>query len=96
MSKTKNYETSFAERCQQTAEKIGLVLMASAAVFGSVELTDSREKVVLNQSPLTLVPISNTISNPNDILRREKEDDSPLHYISYGTSLRTVSRTGKQ
>lgn len=89
MSKT---NTTLTDQIQDVAAKAGLILMASAAVLGMVEMSDGREKVVLVRPTLAFAPVAN--SN-NDSQRREREEEASSHYISYGTAMRTPSRTGK-
>ena len=89
MSKT---NTTLTDQIQDVAAKAGLILMASAAVLGMVEMTDGREKVVLVRPSLAFAPVA---SSSNDSQRREREEEASSHYISYGTAMRTPSRTGK-
>lgn len=96
MSKINNYEQNFTDRLQDAAAKAGLVLMASAALLGTVEMTDGREKAVLLQPAMTFAPVSDLSHSPNDMQRREREEEAGNHYVSYGTTMRTPSRTGKQ
>lgn len=96
MSKTNSYKTLLTDEAQKLATQIGLVLMASAAMLGTVELSDGREKVVLPQPAMVFAPVSDISRNPNDMQRREREEEAGNHYISYGTAMRTPSRTGKQ
>lgn len=95
MSKTNNYKQTVTDRLQDVAAKAGLVLMASAAMLGTIELTDGREKVVLPQPALAFAPVSDVSRNPNDMQRREREEEASNHYVSYGTAMRTPSRAGK-
>lgn len=67
--------------------------MASAAVIGTVELTDGREKVVLVRPTMAFAPVS---SSGTDTLRREREEEAGSHYITYGTAIRTATHSGKK
>jgi hypothetical protein len=90
MSKT---NITLADKIQDVAAKAGLLLMASAAVIGTVELTDGREKVVLVRPAMAFAPIS---SSGTDTLRREREEEAGSHYITYGTAIRTATHSGKK
>jgi hypothetical protein len=93
MSKTNIEKLNFVDRVQDVAAKAGLLLMASAAVIGTVELTDGREKVVLVRPTMAFAPVS---SNGTDTLRREREEEAGSHYITYGTAIRTATHSGKK
>lgn len=90
MSKT---NTTLTDKIQDVATKAGLLLMASAAVLGTVELTDGREKVVLVRPTMAFAPVSNS---SNDTLRREREEEASSHYVTYGTAIRTANHSGKK
>ena len=96
MEKIKTIEKLLSDEAQQAAAKLGLVLMASAAVLGMVELSDGREKVVLSRPATVFAPINNQIGDGMDTQRREKEEESSSHYVTYGTAIRTPSRTGRR
>lgn len=96
MLKTKNYKVHLTDEVQQFAAKAGLLLMASAAVLGMVELSDGREKVILTRPSAVFAPINNQIGQGTDTQRREKEEEASSHYVTYGTAIRTPSHTGKK
>lgn len=90
-------EKFLTDQFQTSAAKIGLVLMASAAMLSSVEMSDGRERVVLVQPGLAFAPVENKVNNPDTNLRQERNEETGTHYVSYGTLMRTQSRAaGKQ
>lgn len=94
MSKQKQ---SPIEQMQDIAAKAGLVLMASAAMLGMVELTDGKEKILPVSRPAFAFAGDNLQNNsPNDVQRRDREEEASSHYVTYGTAIRTPSRTGKR
>lgn len=96
MSKTNSYKTLLTDEVQKLAATFGLILMAAAAVLGMVELTDGRERVVLTRPATVFAPINNQIGEGTDSQRREKEEEASSHYVTYGTAIRTPSRTGRR
>src|SRR4051812_23020204 len=96
MEKIKTIENLLSDEAQQFAAKAGLVLMASAAILGMVELSNGREKAVLSRPAMVFAPINSQVGNGTDTQRREKKEEASSHYVTYGTAIRTPSRTGKQ
>jgi hypothetical protein len=87
--KKQNIQDSLADVAQQ----LGMVLMATAATVGMLELPDhpNSRLIVPNQPALVAV----TAEEGNNPLRREREETAP-HHISYSETQRTPGRTGKQ
>lgn len=74
--------------------QIGIVLMTAAAVTGVVDPSGhDRAKIILPNQPAFVFAENSEDTNP---IRREKENESPHQFISYGVSQRTPGRTGKQ
>jgi len=96
MEKIKTVEKLLSDEAQQFAAQAGLILMASAAVLGMVELSDGREKVILTRPSAVFAPINNQIGQGTDTQRREKEEEASSHYVTYGTAIKTPSHTGKK
>lgn len=96
MNKTKMIQNLLTDQFQSTAAKIGLVLMTGAALVSSVEMTDGHDKRIVLQPAPALNPIEDKVSNPDNNMRQERNEETGTHYVSYGTLMRTASRTGKQ
>lgn len=99
MSKTNIEKSTATADLQDIAQKAGLYLMAAATVIGIAEITDRPEKVLPTLQPAYAFAGENEqMTGPNDAmrLRREREEEAGAHAVSYGISMRTPSRTGKQ
>jgi hypothetical protein len=96
MSKTKtNITTITAGHLNQLTARIGMTLMAAAAVAGMLELpTHPNNRVVLPGQPI--MAMTNEDSELNSPIRREREEESAPHFISYAITQRTVSRASRR
>ena len=94
MSKSKIL-TRTSEKYAQLAERAGLWLMALAAMTGMLELPNrpNNRIVVPGQPTLALASENSELNNP---IRRDKEEESALQYISYRVTQRTHARASKK
>lgn len=81
------------EQSKDLIQPMGMLLMTAATVFGMVEVPDHIGRAVLPSQPILAVAGQN--GDDNSPMRREKDEVS-THYISYGVTQRTPSRTGRQ
>jgi hypothetical protein len=83
------------QKLTDAAAQSGILLMATAATLGMLELPDNPDKrVIVPSRPVFAFAGENTQSDTDNTLRREREEAGP-HYISYSVSQRTPSRHGK-
>lgn len=98
MSKNKNILQPIVDQAQETVNALALVTMMGAAVLGTVELAETRERVVIPAH--SNVPFSNvyeqTPVTTDHTLRREKENEVGAHGSLHTVYARTQSRAGKQ
>jgi hypothetical protein len=94
MSKTKNNQ--IADKLGEVGLQAGIVLMATAATIGLLDLPDQPDKrvIVPNQPHFAFATENNGDSNTDNTLRREREEAGP-HYISYSVAQRTPGRHGR-
>jgi len=91
MSKTKTIQNKITDAAAQS----GMLLMATAATLGMLELPDHPDKrVIVPSRPVFAFADENTQTGTDNTLRREREEAGP-HYISYSVSQRTPGRHGK-
>lgn len=97
MPKTNIIEKS-ADVLLRAAQDTALGMMAIAATFSVLELPDRQPvKVVLPSQP-NLAPVTANVENSelnDNALRREREEETGPHFISYSVSQRTPGRAGK-
>lgn len=92
-----NIQNDAKQALNNFATSAGLLLMTAAATTLMLEVPEHPDKsAVLTAQPVYSAPgqIAEHGTNPNSEMRREREETGP-HYISYGNSQRTPSRTGK-
>ena len=96
MPKTKtNITTTAIENLNHLANQLGMTLMAAAAVAGMLELPNHpNNRVVLPGQPI--LALANEDSELNNPIRREREEESAPHFISYAVTQRTVSRASRK
>jgi hypothetical protein len=82
---------SVQENLPEVAQNLGLVAMTSAVALATVTETSERRAIIPTQSNI----IRNIESETSNPIRREKENESPHQFISYGTFQRTPARAGK-
>lgn len=93
MSETNKNINTTARTLGELGQQIGLVLMATAATVGMLELPDHMNaKIALPNQPVFARVTEN--GENNNPLRREREETAP-HFISYSVAQRTPSRSGK-
>jgi hypothetical protein len=93
-TKTKN--NKIINNLSQTIKATGVVMMAAAVTLGLVELPQEEEKrraVVPARAVFAFAGETNN-DQGGSTLRREREESGP-HYISYGVTQRSPSRTGR-
>lgn len=93
-NKTKT--STIQQRLADVATQSGMLLMATAATIGMLELPEQPDKrVVVPHQPAFAFATENSDNKLQDnSLRREREETGP-HYISYSVAQRTPGRTGK-
>jgi len=79
------------ESLPEVAQNLGLVAMTSAVALATVADTGERRAILPTQASI----IKNIDSEVNNPIRREKENESPHQFISFGTFQRTPARAGK-
>jgi hypothetical protein len=68
--------------------------MAGAATLGMLELPDHPNRVALTLQPVyTSINESPELNNP---LRREREEETAAHFLSYGVVQRSHATAGKK
>jgi hypothetical protein len=95
-TKTKKTKTP-TETLVDLTQQAGLLLMTAAVTIGMVELPEhaNNKIIVPNQPSFAFANNNSGEANPNNPLRREREEAGP-HYISYNIAQRTPGRTGKR
>jgi hypothetical protein len=83
------------QKLADVAAQSGMLLMATAATFGMLELPDHPDKrVIVPTRPVFAFADESAPTGSDNTLRREREEAGP-HYISYSVSQRTPGRSGK-
>lgn len=97
MSKTQtDIQKTASVALSQIATSTGVLLMTAATTLGLVDVPAHPDKraIVPNQPAFSFANDTAQQEAEGNQLRREREETGP-HYVSYGISQRTPSRTGK-
>jgi hypothetical protein len=98
-TKTKNNKIktkTAADKLSQAGSQLGVMLMTAAVTLGMLELPEHpNSRVVVPGQPAFVFAENSGDANPNNPIRREREEETGPHYISYSVAERTPSRTGK-
>jgi hypothetical protein len=82
---------SVQDNLPEVAQSLGLVAMTSAVALSTVSDGVERRAILPSQANI----IRNIEAEENNPVRREKENESPHQFISFGTFQRTPARAGK-
>jgi hypothetical protein len=82
---------SVQDNLPEVAQSLGLVAMTSAVALSTVSDGVERRAILPSQANI----IRNLEAEENNPVRREKENESPHQFISFGTFQRTPARAGK-
>ena len=91
MSQNKNILTTDA--MGDAARTVGMLMMTAAVTLSTFATSDDRNRAVVPNQPSLVRAIDDTdAANP---IRREREEETAPHFISFGTLQRTAARSGK-
>lgn len=94
MLKQKSIIETATDNFSEVGQKVGLVLMAAAAVTGMLELPNhENSKIIVPNQPAFAFAGNNNDINP---VRREKgSEEAGVTHVSYSIAQRTPGRFGK-